>query len=457
MQSLGLNEPSRDYTVDEVYGISREVPLNYVTRSDVDNRFVENLTRQRHLVVYGSSKQGKTCLRKHCLNEDDYIVVQCSNKWILEEIHSNILKRAGFKVTQSEKKTISGKNKIIASLGATIFGIGSSVAGEKEVLRSAESTVQELELDPNDVNDVIAALKSIQFSKFIVLEDFHYLPLETQQDFAVALKAFHEVSEYCFIIIGVWLEENRLIVYNGDLTGRVVSVNADVWSRDELSAVVSIGAKLLNVEFTQQFIDELISESFNNVFIVQEACRQSLISRGITHTQSEQIRVGEREDVKQIVKDVVSQQTGRYLSFVTQFSSGFQATRLEMYKWLLYPILTATVEKLEKGFKYNEIRQSIQSKHPTGENLNPGNLTQALQFVASLQVQKNIKPIIIDYDQTNLRLSIVDRGFIIWMQHQDRRELLRSAELPIDDEDQMELGYNASGAPKPADTSKKES
>jgi hypothetical protein len=429
MQSLGLNQSPKDYTVDEVYGITRDVPLNYVTRTAVDNKFVENLTRQRHIAVYGSSKQGKTCLRKHCLKESDYIVVQCSDKWALEDIHSNILKRAGFKVTQSERKAVSGKNKILASVGGAVFGIGAKLAGEKEDSRVEERTVQELELDPTDVNDVIAALKSIQFSQFIVLEDFHYLPVETQKEFAVALKAFHEASNYTFIIIGVWLDENRIIVYNGDLTGRVVAVSADVWSRDELAEVVMSGARLLNVKFTEQFVNGLIPASFNNVYIVQEACRQALISKGITHTQSTLTEVGEGEDVNEIVKEVVSQQTGRYLSFITQFSEGFQTTRLEMYKWLLFPILTASAEKLEKGFKYNEIRQSLQSEHPSGESLNPGNLTQALQSVASLQVQKNIKPIILDYDETNRRLNVVDRGFIIWMQHQDREELLRSAEL----------------------------
>ena len=103
-----------------------------------------------------------------------------------------------------------------------------------------------------------------------------------------------------------------------------------------------------------------------------------------------------------------------------------------MYKWLLYPILVAPAEKLEKGFAYRELRESLEEKHPSGENLNPGNLTQALQSMASLQVKKNIKPIILDYDQTNLRLNIVDRGFIIWLNHQDRNELLKDAELPED-------------------------
>lgn len=72
---------TKHYRLSDVYGISRDLPLNYVARQSIDGLFVESLTRDKHIVVYGSSKQGKTCLRKYNLNDDEYIVVTCSNKW----------------------------------------------------------------------------------------------------------------------------------------------------------------------------------------------------------------------------------------------------------------------------------------------------------------------------------------------------------------------------------------
>jgi len=77
------------------------------------------------------------------------------------------------------------------------------------------------------------------------------------------------------------------------------------------------------------------------------------------------------------------------------------------------------------------MRDTLRAKHPEGNSLNVGNLTQALQATASLQVRKDIKPIILDYDQTNLSLNVVDRGFLIWLDNQNRNELLEMAELPI--------------------------
>lgn len=78
---------------------------------------------------------------------------------------------------------------------------------------------------------------------------------------------------------------------------------------------------------------------------------------------------------------------------------------------------------------YADIRKSLHGKHPEGKSLNPGNITQALQSAASLQVEKNLKPIILDYDATTRRLSIVDRGFLIWLASQNTDEVLEMAGL----------------------------
>lgn len=419
-----------EHRASDVYGIGRDLPLNYVARKAVDDYFVANLTRDKHIIVYGSSKQGKTSLRKHCLQDDDYIVVHCSNKWGIAELHSAILKRAGYEITQATTKTTSGRNKIVAAFKASLAGIGIETGSEKEETKSLAVTKAPIELDPEDVNDIISALQ--YFKKFVVLEDFHYLPVDTQKDFSVALKAFHEQSPLCFIVVGVWLEEGRLTVYNGDLTGRIVGVNADRWTKDELREVISAGETLLNIQFADTFKDLVIAGCLDSVYIVQEACYQACLREGINFTQ-EHLRddVGRSLDVPALIREVVNQQTGRYNSFITLFAGGFQETALQMYKWLLYPVLTAEATALEHGLTYRHMRDVLRQHHPEGQALNIGNLTQALQSTASLQVKKDIKPIVLDYDQTNLKLNVVDRGFLIWLANQDRKDLLELADLPV--------------------------
>lgn len=421
---------SEMYNLNDVYGLTREVPLNYVERSDVDGKLKENLNREKHITIFGSSKQGKTCLRKHCLNSDKYIIVQCNNRWNIIDLNANILKRAGYEVTESTKMSVGGKAKIIASINGKAKIIGGSLEGEGEQTDETATVYRPLELDAEDANDIIAALKEIDFDKYIVLEDFHYLKQETQRDFAFELKAFHENSKLCFIIIGVWLDENKLVIYNGDLTGRIIPINTDDWNNENLRLVIEKGAELLNIKFTESFMEETIKSSSGNVYIVQETCHRACQMKNIHATQPQKMLIGDDLNPVEIVRQIIREQSGRYNTFIQNYANGFQDTTLEMHKWLLYPILTSDISQLSDGLSYRYIRQTIERAHPKKHELNPGNVTQALKSVTSLQLTKSIQPFILDYDESNLILHIVDRGFLIWLSMQDRNDLLDSVDLP---------------------------
>jgi hypothetical protein len=426
--------PERIYKVGEVFGISRDLPVNYVLRRNIDDKLIDNLTRDHHVVIFGSSKQGKTCLRKSCLNNDDYIVVACMGSMDLKQLHAAILKSAGYEIAESSTRSSDGSFKLTAKFSAKVGAIIASgqAEGSGELARNhgEETTTRRLELDAQDPNDVIGALKEIEFKKFIVLEDFHYLPVETQQAFTHVLKAFHENSKITFIVVAVWREENRLILYNGDLTGRVVAIDADAWTVEQLQEVITAGEALLNISFSDTFKNELVNSAFLSVYLVQEGCHRACTDSGIYETRETYTEVVPLKTAKQHVSDIVSEQGGRYKSFLTNFAMGFQDTELEMFKWILYPILRSEISDLKIGLGYREIREKIQQKHPRGDKLNAGNITQALQSVGGLQSKKNVKPFVIDYDSTNLILSVVDTGFLIWLDSQNRAEVLDLIGLP---------------------------
>ena len=128
------------------------------------------------------------------------------------------------------------------------------------------------------------------------------------------MKAFHEKSKFVFLIVGVWLEENRLIVYNGDLSGRVVAINADKWSDEELMSVIDLGSNLLNIRFNTKFKQDLIKEAKESVFIVQEVCNQVCVLENIHETLDTTAAVADTAEVRELVRGVVNQQSGRYNS-----------------------------------------------------------------------------------------------------------------------------------------------
>lgn len=426
------------YSAADVFGIARALPLNYVTRPSVDDELVEALSRNKHLVIYGSSKQGKTSVRKYSLQEDDYMVVTCNNQWDLGQLHSSILKQAGYTIVQSTTRSVSGHHKIKATASFTakvpfLSGSG-AMEGEKQEGEEGSITENPLELDPFDVNDIIQALVEIGFNRWIVLEDFHYLPEDTQKDFAVALKAFHENSQFTFIIVGVWLQENRLIQFNGDLSGRVSTINADVWQPEELAKAISLGEELLGIEFDASFKATLLKECGGSISIVQEACLLACQNAGIHSGTPEDIDPVPVAvpNAHELVARVVNQQSARFNDFLTNFAAGFGETELEMYRWLLVPVVTADPNTLDGGITYRSIRRSLNAIHPRGDKLNAGNVTQALKSAASLQVRHGVKPLVLDYDQSLKKLNVVDRSFTIWLSQQDEEDLMDSIELPVE-------------------------
>jgi hypothetical protein len=192
---------------------------------------------------------------------------------------------------------VSGSHKVLAGFeGKGKLPLIAEAGGKAEYEHNHEKIEKEtsapLELDPNDPNDIIRALQGIQFEAFIVLEDFHYLPDETQRDFSFSLKTFHENSKLSFIIVGVWREENRLIGFNGDLTDRVLSVDVDTWRHDSLARVMREGSALLNILFAEEFTESLLALCFDSVHIVQEACRRACRLAHVTETVVEKVRVG---------------------------------------------------------------------------------------------------------------------------------------------------------------------
>jgi hypothetical protein len=315
----------------DVFGVSRELPLTYVERPSVDAKLLDNLTRDKHVIIYGSSKQGKTCLRKHCLQEDDYIVVQCQNTWDIAKLNEQILKSAGCEVETSHSKSVDGKTKlqVKAKGGFKFFGVKSEIEGGSEGERGTSETVTQepLQLDPGDPNDLARALKGIGFSKFVVLEDFHYLPQEVQEQFSFSLKTIHETSKITFIIVAVWREENRLIVYNGDLAGRVVSVDADSWSASDLMKVFAEGEALLNIEFPAAFKAELIQRSLNSVYILQNCCYKACRESGIVETQEQRRTLPADLNAEKLVAEVIHEQGARYSSFLYELRARFSGHR----------------------------------------------------------------------------------------------------------------------------------
>lgn len=175
--------------LEEVFGVTAKQVLSYLAREQVDGAFEGALKEGKPIIVYGSSKQGKTALVTKHLPYEENILVSLTPKYELLDIYQKILRDAGVRLTSviTEKAGTEKQASVAARFKAIIplFGGGEAEAqGKTGASSSIETQYEEIsvKLDlPQNVSDL---LDRVACKKWVILENFHYLPDSVQRQFA---------------------------------------------------------------------------------------------------------------------------------------------------------------------------------------------------------------------------------------------------------------------------------
>ncbi|MDA8021283.1 MAG: hypothetical protein MPN21_27935, partial [Thermoanaerobaculia bacterium] len=309
------------HRLSDVFGLSRKLPKTYTMRDGVDDLFVESLGSDKHVVVHGSSKQGKTCLRKQHLSDDECIVVQCTRDVSKPKLYEAILKSAGVSLEVGSVKRESRVSKV--SGDGEVDGGVPLFAKAKARFRTSRTQsrddaleYKELEIDLSDPNDITRVLERAGVNRYLVIEDFHYLSEAIQQSFAFDLKVFHEKSDLVFVIVGVWLEKNRLVQFNGDLSQRLTPVDADRWDGRSLRNLIRAGEVLLNIRFSDSVVDHIVRNCEGNVGIAQQICEHLCKGAKVFRTQVTTRLIDEVREVDEAYRALAEEQAVRYINFL---------------------------------------------------------------------------------------------------------------------------------------------
>jgi hypothetical protein len=407
--------------LDDVFGISANVDSrSYVDRGGLDERFKRALGSQRHVAVHGGSKQGKSWLRTKGLRDDDAIVVQCQPSSSATSLIREALGRLGVVATLHMSRTrdiegtldfkgavelgkILAKAKVEGSAGATV----------------SSSTTTEIEPIGQTAADLLWVARTIVASgKRLVLEDFHYLDEETQREFAFLLKAMGEYGMFV-LVVGVWPWDHLLTYYNGDLDGRIDDIHL-TWEDSELAQVLGQGADALRIDFDTNLVDDLVSEAFGSVGLLQRLAAQLCIAEGIhsAHHGIGKRRVARGPSLELAKQAVAEQMQGRFQTFADNFVRGMRRLPqgLEVYRHLLQAATDASDQELMTGIDSNVLLQRIWAQ-TGGNGIRLSDLTQALDRIDRLQVKIAVNPLVLTYTKSSRKLSLADRAFLFFRRH----------------------------------------
>ena len=163
-----------DHKTTDVFGVKSTLIKSYIEREAVDNKFKAALSGGNEIVIYGSSKQGKTSLLLKHLDVTKYIKVECSPQTTTIDIYKSVLRQLRIKFIESEtvESTVEKGLKVgggfkvkVPFIGET--GINPELSNQTGQTKEQNTTYVEYNLAL--AQDVSELLQTHRFNKFIVL------------------------------------------------------------------------------------------------------------------------------------------------------------------------------------------------------------------------------------------------------------------------------------------------
>ena len=430
--------------LEEVFGVSAKPILSYVERGEVDDRFKEGLRSDKQIIVYGSSKQGKTALVSTHLPYEKHILVSLTPKSTILDINQTILSGAGVKLVSgnTDSRNTEGSLGVKTTIKAMIpffGGADASVNGITKAGSGNETKYEEVPINLELPQHVANLLSKLGSKKWVILENFHYLNEETQRQFAYDLRAYQELG-LRFVILGVWREKNRMVQFNGDLLDRIIEVPVEPWTEADFRRVVENGSRELSLKIEPGLVKKIIDASFSSIGVFQELLRSICKEAGVlrSHMTATAHYIKEEAYLNRAVAAKANDYAARHQRALEAIAGGHKsggitgdAVPLFLPYYLVRVILEAGYDGIANGMRRPDIQDHIRQIHHRGVDVRPGDMTNLLGGLAKLQAVKGISPPIIDYDFQNRLLQVVDSTFYFFIKHADTKEILESIPNPL--------------------------
>lgn len=435
--------------LEQVFGVSRDQVATYIEREAVDNALTIALKETRQIIIYGSSKQGKTSLLHRHVKLENRVTVHCGPTTTAEDIYRSFLRQRDVEIV-TERSSGTSRDlgaSISAKFTAMIpfFSEGSAeTKGEVKTGTKQDEKRKAIEFNLANAQDVGELLHQVEGSCvfFHVLENFHYLTDDVQRQMAFDLRTFEEMG-LRFVILGVWRERNRLVQYNGDLQDRIAEVPVEPWDIPDFQRILDVGSAILRVTLSPEIGARIFTEAHGSVAVVQELLKKVCERAGITESipnDEPAIHLADLAQLQNAIEDKVAEYAARHIRSLESIAAGSRARRTtEEISALFLPyhlvrvMVHRTYNELKDGIERKTLQQLIQDKHKTPDNVRTSDVTGMLSRLAALQANQNIVPPLFDFDPGTRRLKVVDSTLYFFIDNCDPEEVM--AEIPHPDPD----------------------
>ena len=375
----------------------------------------------------GPTKSGKTVLCRSVLSDFDYVWVDGGQIKSEIDLWSKICSE--LKIASEIIAKISTANQVGGGVGADVtIGIpqanikfGATTNGS-HIRISEENT----KFVPDTMHQAIDALVGKGIA--LVIDDFHYIGEKTRADAIKSLKGaiFKGLK---VVLLSTPHRAFEAIKAEAEITGRFKHVEVPPWSVDDLMLIAEIGFKALNVEKTDEVVNNLASESEGSPLLMQRFCWNICYDQKITETLPS-VKKLDNFDIAALFNEV-AEDAG--LPIFERLAKGPQSrtdrirrpliggSDADIYEAILLAVaMTGPKEKLS----YDNIRSSLNSvlSDKIPQKIEVSN---ALNHLTIIDKDENKGQRAIDWDAQSLTLVITDpffRFYLRWKVAKEKRK-----------------------------------
>lgn len=257
----------------------------YVTRMELHNeRLLREWMRSSTQVasISGPSKAGKTVLVQRVVGEDNLITVSGASVRSPDQLWERVLDWWGEPHATTASTADATTETRAQEKGLTLGVPGSGVAG-KHVTTSVHGSTQTTQATVNrrGLPQVVSEIANTPYT--ILLDDFHYIPLQIQGDVAQQIKdAASRGVRIC--VASVPVKADNLVRALPELRGRVLAVDLDYWSKKDLIEIARLGCPLLGLEVDSASLEMFAREAAGSPQLMQSICLWMCNHLGVRET-----------------------------------------------------------------------------------------------------------------------------------------------------------------------------
>ena len=395
-----------DYPLEEVF-IPVGVPKTTRVKREELERSMKSweLSRAKHLLIFGPSKSGKTTLWKGYVSnqrtrlaEKDIIKIACNSSFTLEKLYTSILFELNEFYSSEQTKQELKSSSLASELKAILPTLQASFKATQGESQSTTQKTSRLSHPVLDANTVIKFLRKTP--KIIVLEDFHYTNENFKKLLAQDLKAFSD--EQCpWIIIGVKRRASEILPYNMDLGQRIFEIPVEWFNPTQIGDIIEPGEFALNIRFSPEIKTAIITESLGSASIAQNICLRICIMEEINKTQNQTKRIEKQSLFNQACHEIVRYDSNNkeyYHNFINKVCSEVQINfACREFRWLFKFLSINGIP--DKGLNIEDLYQGMLSLGLTGISLE--SWENGLRELMNALKQQDDFPLLFEFDNNH--------------------------------------------------------